>query len=109
MANMPDVPTYPGFLLVLCVITFCYGCYLISQAYWARQRARGPAYWQAILDGNRGGPQFLDYRCDYCSEEEHDICWDWNPDLDCVCCKQTLTKDGGWAAGSRRYGGGETR
>ena len=50
---MPDVPTYPGPLLVLCVIMFCRGCYLIRQWYWARERARGPEYWQAMLDSER--------------------------------------------------------
>ncbi len=33
---------------------------------------------------------FLDYRCDNCSEEEHDICWVDKPDRDCVCCRETI-------------------
>ena len=33
---------------------------------------------------------FLDYRCDNCSEEEHDTCWVDNPDFDCVCCRETM-------------------
>ena len=47
---MPPVPTYPALLLVLCVIMFCRGCYDLSQWYWGRERARGPEYWQALLD-----------------------------------------------------------
>ncbi len=38
---------------------------------------------------------FLDYRCDNCSEEEHDICWVDKPDLDCVCCRETLSLESG--------------
>jgi hypothetical protein len=54
---MPDVPTYPGFLLFVCVCMFVRGCYDLSQWYWARERARGPAYWQALLDSEyrKGG------------------------------------------------------
>jgi len=48
--SLPPVPTYPGFLLVLCVVMFVCGCYDLSRAYWARERARGSEYWQALLD-----------------------------------------------------------
>ena len=34
-------------------------------------------------------PEFLDYLCHYCCEEEHDVCWDLKPDPDCVCCAET--------------------
>ncbi len=49
---------YPGFGLVLCVMVFCRGCYDLSQWYWARERARGPEYWQAMLDSEfkKGDP-----------------------------------------------------
>ena len=33
---------------------------------------------------------FLDYRCENCDEEEHDICWVDEPDLECVCCVATM-------------------
>ena len=33
---------------------------------------------------------FLDYRCENCDEEEHDICWVDEPDLECVCCLATM-------------------
>ena len=99
---MPDVPAYPGFLLFVCVCMVVYGCHLISQDYWARQRARGPAYWQAMLDAEfRGGPQNL---CEICVDDDHAFCWTFLPEDNCPCCEQTLTKDGGWAAGPRRYG-----
>jgi len=52
------VPTYTGFYLVICVVMFCRGCYDLSQWYWARERARGPEYWQAMLESEfRGIPQ----------------------------------------------------
>lgn len=34
--------------------------------------------------------QFLDYLCTYCEHEEHDTCWDLEPDPDCVCCVDTI-------------------
>jgi len=36
---------------------------------------------------------FLDYRCENCDEEEHDICWIDEPDEDCVCCAESFIGD----------------
>jgi hypothetical protein len=40
-------------LLVAFPILMAWGLYDLSQAYWAKQRRRGPSYWQAILDNER--------------------------------------------------------
>ena len=34
--------------------------------------------------------EFLDYLCAYCENEEHDTCWFDLPDLNCVCCLDTI-------------------
>ena len=44
------IPEYIGLYLIICVVMFCRGCHLIAEWYWARERARGPEYWQALLD-----------------------------------------------------------
>ena len=33
---------------------------------------------------------FLDYMCSYCEHEEHDTCWDVEPDIKCSCCVETM-------------------
>ena len=44
------IPEYPGLYYLICIAMFVRGCVLISEWYWARERARGPEYWQAMLD-----------------------------------------------------------
>lgn len=44
------IPEYTGLYLFICCLMFCRGCYDLSQVYWERERARGPEYWQALLD-----------------------------------------------------------
>ena len=44
------IPEYRGLYLFICCLMFCRGCYDLSQVYWERERARGPEYWQALLD-----------------------------------------------------------
>ena len=44
------IPEYIGLYLIICCLMFCRGCYLIAEWYWAKERARGPEYWQALLD-----------------------------------------------------------
>ena len=44
------IPEYPGLYYFICIAMFVRGCVLISEWYWARERARGPEYWQAMLD-----------------------------------------------------------
>jgi len=39
-----------GLLLVAFPILMTWGLYDLSEWYWGRERARGPAYWQALLD-----------------------------------------------------------
>ena len=33
---------------------------------------------------------FLDYLCEHCQHEEHDDCWEFEPDPDCVCCAESV-------------------
>ena len=36
------IPEYPGLYYFICIAMFVRGCVLISEWYWARERARGP-------------------------------------------------------------------
>ena len=40
-------------LLVAFPILGAWGLYDLSQWYWARERSRGPSYWDAILENER--------------------------------------------------------
>ena len=42
------IPEYPGLYYFICIAMFVRGCVLISEWYWARERARGPEYFQAL-------------------------------------------------------------
>ena len=43
----------PSTLTIAFPILMAWGLYDLSQAYWAKQRSRGPAYWQAMLNSER--------------------------------------------------------
>ena len=42
-----------GIMFLSVPVLLTWGLYDLSRAYWARQRARGSEYWQALLESER--------------------------------------------------------